>query len=536
MKLGIARFMTASTFLTELDRLRAFRGYCEAGLLESLESTGLVVPRLRIRYPDTIARRFWALDHPERADDLKHPIEPNGPRWNAALDFDKALYRSQNFIAYGLLPNPLDDPEPRFSEFIETPTTQNFLLHSDRRIDVSNGDETLYADNSDDRYSSWQLLLAAEQASAGIYIRLNLENDASRQSVREALDSDRLPTNTGYNINFEPVYAARDFRKHVSALDAVVWFAEERDRALSNLIKGQGGGRFRLSTAQNNAYDENSQTLALEACRRFSVSADSLIDLIRCFAQRWSDWRHRGRPLIANAYKEFLGSAVVLARRFANLSFNELSERVGAVRGWHKPALDLVWPDWSNDEKQRAKLTLSTNIIKHGNITESDIERFVEFLSTERMEAFFWRLNSFENHALRGNGFELEGMRSDIQGMAVVVEHIAITLGADRTQLDEKFKQLWKAPDVAQLLRRGDVYQLGRQKRLANDWPGLKAKIDALHNEPGGDIAADLVMAYRIRGGVHAPLPEDDHFELESLFTGLMRAALLTFVEVRGHI
>jgi hypothetical protein len=40
-------------------------------------------------------------------------------------------------------------------------------------------------------------------------------------------------------------------------------------------------------------------------------------------------------------------------------------------------------------------------------------------------------------------------------------------------------------------------------------------------------------MAHRIRGGVHTHLPEEDHFELEALFTGLMRAALLTFVEVR---
>jgi hypothetical protein len=36
----------------------------------------------------------------------------------------------------------------------------------------------------------------------------------------------------------------------------------------------------------------------------------------------------------------------------------------------------------------------------------------------------------------------------------------------------------------------------------------------------------------RLRG-VHAHLPEDDNLELEGLFTGLMRAALSAFVEVR---
>jgi hypothetical protein len=60
----------------------------------------------------------------------------------------------------------------------------------------------------------------------------------------------------------------------------------------------------------------------------------------------------------------------------------------------------------------------------------------------------------------------------------------------------------------------------------------LKAKIDGLRSEAGGAMAADLVMAHR-RAGVHRILPEDDHFELEALFVGLMRAALVTFVEVR---
>jgi hypothetical protein len=88
-------------------------------------------------------------------------------------------------------------------------------------------------------------------------------------------------------------------------------------------------------------------------------------------------------------------------------------------------------------------------------------------------------------------------------------------------------------PDVVAILKRSEVSQLARQSRLADDWPALKAKIDALRAEPGGEIAADLVMAHRIRGGVHTHLPEDDHLELEALFTGLMRAALLTFAEVR---
>jgi hypothetical protein len=530
-----SRFMTASTFLTELGKLRAFRGqYMGAGLLESLEVAGLLHPRLRIRYPDPIVRRFWQSSSPEMPRVMKQPVEPDGARWDDARKFDRAVDRNQNWIVYGLAPHPLDDPEPRFAQFIQRPALEAFVPQRDRRVDISNNvEDTLFTDNYDDRYSTWQLLLAAEQADAGVHLRIMMDGEQRFCDVHEALDDGRLPAEAGYRINFLPMHAARDFKKHEKTLDAVVWFAEERSRALNNILKGQGG-RFRLSAEQNAQYEEDSQRLGVAACDRFDVATENLVALIRYFAERWSEWTHEGRPLIAGAYKEFVGVTVRLARRCGGLSFGQLRDRVGAVGGWFKPVLDLMWPDWAQEEKERVRLTLQASLARRTtSITEADITAFVAFLASEGLEAFFWRLNSFENHALRGNEYAIEGMKSDIQGMAVVIEHAAMALGATETQLFEKYKQLWRDPHVLTLLRRGDVAQLARQSRLIEDWPTLKADINALRSEPGGEIAADLVMAHRIRGGVHVHLPEDDHFELEALFTGLMRASLLTFIEAR---
>jgi hypothetical protein len=530
-----ARFMDVSTFLRELDALRAFRGeYVGADLLERLEASGLLVPRLRIRLPEDVARRFWFEAHPETPRAMKHPTEPDGPRWDDAIAFSQALHRAQKWIAYGVGANPLDDPEPRFAQFIEQPSRASRVPHLDRRVDISNDEEeTLFDDNCDDRYTTWQLLLAAEQADAGVRIRMDLDGDGVLEGVGRTLEDGRLPEGRGYRVNFEPVYASREFRKHEKTLDAVVWFVEERWRVLSSLVKGQGG-RFRLTTEQGTRYAEATSELAAAACRRFGVGLDDLVELIRCFAKRWSDWTREGRPLIANAYKEFLEGTVLLVRRFGELNFTELRDRVGKVGGWHEPVLDLIWPDWTAKEKERVSGTLKSNLGKFGSVTDADINAFVEFLANKGLEALFWRLNSFENHAFRGNEFAIEGMKSDIQGMAVAVEHAAEALGATETQLYEKYKQLWKNPDVLALLKDGKVSMLARQSRLLEDWPALKAEINAIRSKPGGEVAADLVMAHRIRGGVHTFLPEDDQFELESLFTGLMRAALLTFIEARG--
>jgi hypothetical protein len=218
-----------------------------------------------------------------------------------------------------------------------------------------------------------------------------------------------------------------------------------------------------------------------------------------------------------------------LARRGFGLSFEELRELVGLYGS--RPLLDVVWPDWEQEERARVCRTLRAAA---GSASAEDIKAFVAFLSESGLEAFFWRLHSFEKHAFGGHEFALKAMKSDVQGMAVTVEHVAVALGGSETQLIERFKQLWQAnQNVLGVLKDNATRPLAVRKDLAVDWPNLKARIDDLRTRPGGEVAADLVMAHRIRGGIHQELPVGDHFELERLFVLLMRVALATFVEVR---
>jgi hypothetical protein len=534
MSMNFSRYLDPSQFARELGALHAYRGaYVGDGLLESLESARLVIPRIRIRYPAPIARRLWLESHDGR--ELSHSVEPDGERRDSAIDLINGIFRWQNYSAYGLSAHPLDEPDPRFAEFIQHPGTLAFEPWQDMRTDVSNNLEPVLYDSQGvvTYYSSWQLLLAVEVADAGVHFRIDLANRDTAGAAREALRDGKIPADA-YTLYLLPVHAARGFVKHEPALDAVVWFAEECHRALSDLLKDHRGGRFRLSEEQNANYGLVCTGAADAAVRRYHVVENDLISLCKFLSERWEEWHGEGRPLLADAYKAFLAQAVGMTTRTCKLTFQEVSERIGHPGGWHELILDRVWPNWSEQEKKRVRSTLKSSIASQNidSVDDSSIDAFVDFLAQNGLEAFFWRLKSFEDHAFRGNEFALEGMKSDLQGMALAVEHVALALGATETQLYEKFKQLWCDPDVLTLLKRGDVSILARQARLLHDWPALKAKIEALRNEKGGKVAADLVMAHRIRGGVHTMLPEDDQFELESLFVTLMRAAVLTFVEV----
>ncbi len=404
------------------------------------------------------------------------------------------------------------------------------------RVDVSNETEPLLFDdhNFDSYYSTWQLLQATEVADAGIHFRLNLANERVARRAHEAVRDGMAPADNP-SFNLMPVHVLRDFVRHENALNAVVWYAEEADRALLEVLKAQGGGRFRLSKEQNESYDKSTDEAAKSSADRHRIGIDDLVLLCRFLSERWSDWNRDGRPLTAEAYKDMLGKTVQMVRQLGGMTFEEVPDRVGNTGGWFKPILDVIWPSWTEQERDRVCLTLKASITSKNieGFSEADIDAFAGFLANEGLSAFFWRLKSFEDHVFRGNEFALEGMKSDLQGMAVAVEHVVAALGGTETQLYEKFKQVWKNPDVLGILKRGDVSPLARQERLAQNWPALKTQIDALRNEVGGTAAAELVMAHRIRGGVHKILPEDDQFELEALFLTLMRAAVLTFVEVR---
>ena len=170
------RYVPAQAFRDEVRRLRIIRGHVADSDLEKLEQERLVVPRLRIRYPDAIARRWWLEAHPQ-VGEMIADVEPDGPRFDAANDLEKALHRRRNQHAYGPQLHPLDEIDSRFAEFVHQPSERAFVPWSDLRIDVSNNTQNTLRQ---------QLHPDAVQFLAGAAGRRNGRNGytCSRQSRR----------------------------------------------------------------------------------------------------------------------------------------------------------------------------------------------------------------------------------------------------------------------------------------------------------------------------------------------------------------
>ncbi len=230
----LKRYVNAQYILKEVQRLKIVRGHVTESYLENLEMVRLVVPKLRIRYPDTVTRRLWLDANPDIGA-MTVDVEPDGLRLDAAFDLENALFRHQNQRVYGRRSHPLDDLDTRFDEFVHRPLERTFVPWSEFHVEVSNETyETLY----DNRYiktpySSWQVLQISEMAEMGVHILVNLDDEKKLESaLRAGQEGHEMPLGP-IRVPFTPIHLLRDFATHEAALDAVVWFSEESDEALS---------------------------------------------------------------------------------------------------------------------------------------------------------------------------------------------------------------------------------------------------------------------------------------------------------------
>lgn len=519
VRFTVGRYRRARDFLSDLAKLKAFRGeYAGPALLESLEKLGLLRPRIRLSWPDPIARRIWVETH-DWVQELHDPVEPDGQRWDAAANLWNAL-QDAGFRSITAKGHPFDAPRTEWLEFLQEPDQQSFASHLERRVRVSSDEspDLHDSDNVQDFYSSWQLLVAAEVADIGIHVRINMADDNVAARVRDDIRSGRWPGGCATEA-FAPARALLDFETHKSFLDAIEWTREEeRDRTF-RLLQGLGGGRIVLNEEQIAARDEVRRSVAEGACARFHVGANDLVRGCMFLAGRWHAWHLEGRPLLAGAYKTFLAEAVRLLQVKFEMSFDAINEAVGFQGSTMRRTLEIIWPDWDAEQIDRLTRTL-----RSPDLPESQLRKFGKFLRENYQDAIFHRLRSFERHAFEYGHARIAGMQSDLQGMSVAVEQVVRALGGQGNQLSKMFRNLWDGTEVGRILRKQKTL-LERGLPLED----LLKEIDALR-ETGGrhEVAADLILAARVRGAVHHALDIENQLELESLLVRVLRAAALT--------
>lgn len=320
----------------------------------------------------------------------------------------------------------------------------------------------------------------------------------------------------------------RGFDKHERALDATVWFSEEAARGYMYATR-LGNGRRMLTNSEREEIEHLRQWAATQAIERYRIGYPELLVATKFLCERWNQWNDEGRPLLAGAYKSLIYDAVRLCRLVGRLDYAAIRDAVGLVGGYFKPILDVIWVDWATERRADARrIFISYNrsdSILRASFDEKLVDAFLDFIDSQGLQGFYWRLESFNHHAFRGNEHSVEGLKGDVQGMAVVLEHIAGALGAKRPQLYDKFKELVAGHlTILKRLKSDEVARNARAGTIDLGWfDGQQGKGEV------NEICADLAISYAIRGGAHRIIQEDDSLKLERMMLILLRTSLRIF-------
>lgn len=518
-----ARYLDVKAFCEEARALRVVSRQVDAGCLERLEEQRSLIPRLRLRYPDDIERRWFADDRPDTP--VHGSLEPDGPRWDAACALETArhqLYR-RSWADPSATPHPFDDPEPRWTAFFESPALCGHRPWKgfDVALHAPGEPERVKTDTIVTYYSAWQILQFAEVATMGVTSFLNLVDLADQPTPEQIAAAPQW-------IGYVPFKAMRGFAAHADTLDAIVWFAEEAAIGFAWATRADHNRRMLAET-------ERAEIMRLRlwaadaAPKRFGIQGDAILAALKFLCERWAHWNYDGRPLIADAYRTIAAEATRLLCLATGASLDAVRDQVGRAGPYLKPIFDMIWPDWEKDRRADARDMLAgfnhPTAILRANFSEELIERFLDFIEQNALHSLYWRLESSSRHSFEGNNRSLEGQKSDVQGLGVVVEHIAAALGATQGQLNGKFKHLWKGDNaVARKLKDPIASKTPHRNDIDLAWWETRCALGA-----DDETAADLTIAYAIRGGAHRVIQEDDPIKLERMLLILLRAAVRTF-------
>lgn len=533
-----SRHLETHQFLKEISDLNITMFPPREAVLERLEQQHILIPKIRLRYPDPIERRWYANERPGyRRPKPIGPKEPNGPRWKAACELEKARQsgdrgwlRRDDPLEYA---HPLDYPKKEWKQFIQFPARRKFVPWTDFRVrvDGKRGGPKWHSRTVITYYSSWQLLLFMECHDMGTSYFGNTEDwDWSSGEIPDSW--------SGGGIQFEPIRSLRSFRKFEKALDAVVWFTEEDTKNDSYILMQSGyHGRRQVEDHEHSEMERRSVELARRCRARFRVNYPQIIELLKFLCARWGDWERIGYQNHTKAYKSFIGKAIALARYLNDVTPQRLFEDVGRVTGHFKPTLRVIFQDWATEWREDAERLIVSfsrpDALIKADFSAEQANAFLDFVENNDLFEFYWRWKSLNERAFSGDARHLVGLKSDLQGMALSVEHIVHALlegnvQHPKTQLFEKFKQIWPAAtQVGRLLKSNEFRDVSqRQVDVDLDW------FNAKQNDPVEvQIASDLAICQAIRGNAHHQISEQNQLRLERMSLILLRGAVRAFVE-----
>ncbi|KZZ65519.1 hypothetical protein A3764_18655, partial [Sulfitobacter sp. HI0129] len=334
------------------------------GLMEFLEREGLLTPVRRLRFPDEIPRRL-ASDRHESVS-IAGPIEPDGPRLDAAITLLNGISHWSDARIYGESEHVLDALADEHRPFIQTDFSpaaftpwQNLSIHL---YDTDRG--PVYSTAAQDTpafYHYWQVFWLATILRSGVHLWFPLDDQALYTEVLSggAVSCEGLRRRSQQSINLEAYQELQSLREYQAHFEAVGYFEAYTHNALQTFQSDRDeNGRIPARPWQR--YLRREREIAQDTLSRSDLGEGALVEFIGKQCEWWDNARRVGPSALSNEYKRNIRSTIMLVRAATGIDSQDVVQRVGRRTGHFRPTLEVIFPDWTEEQRD-----LTVRSLKH---------------------------------------------------------------------------------------------------------------------------------------------------------------------------
>jgi hypothetical protein len=526
------------------------------GELELAERLAIVTPAARVRFPDDVVRRWHRDKYPGNV--VTEPIEPDGPRLAAANVFRNVL-ASDCRREFPGMHHTLDVLAEEHRPFVSKTFTRDTFVPWERlRTLIRRADpaaelsprhrrhDYYESDGVITYYHAWQVFQLGAFLRSGITVLYDVSVPHTHKTL---FDLDLPKEDILVSINLEARDELKTLHDNAHLFDAVATYDDLSDRALQDhAAYNVDPETRRLSAAASKSLTSRKKDIARSVMARASLTPKDLISFLRVQCGLWDEARARSAPMV-EAYKQSIKPTIELLQRASPRHGRSLVKQVGAIGGWHRPLLPVIFPDWIEEQRQIVEPSLRQWIVPRlaqmpapFAFGESDVAPFCDWIERNGFLQLYWHFRRLTDIGPFDDDIGRTAATVEVIGLATLVEHLTTVVLAERTPPvteDTLF------PKVSALLRKHDpalAAEFTRNgKRAPSDEPvmntkkySLRKQLDRIRRGRAAAPTAPVLKAMQrlvlIRNATsHGRLPGYQRHELQRLVESLLIAALLVW-------
>lgn len=455
-----SRYMSTREFGGLLAELCLTENIFQDALLEFLERQRMVVPAARINWPTAVVI--------EARGGAPIPAATAVEQERCQM-LDGALRAWRRHDADPELTHPFDlgDDGPGAALIVKDLAAQAFIDWEDFRTNIRGPtEEPLYVtDAVDTYYHDWQALLVADAVEMGIQLIFDTRrSDLMRLAIEHRLGELPESDSRGF-VSLRAPRGLRDGMQWTGYLDAAALVETVRVRKLTALSVVHSNAPTLLDDAEQADLNATQKRAAEQALGQLGARRADVKNFLTYLIERWDEWERRGRSAVAAEYKRQIGLAARMAMHAYDIDFPALVKEIGRVTGHFADTLDVIFPDWRHDAREKAELSLKHSVMAKAPMAEPALQLddpavtdLLDWLERRDQWKVHLGIEAMLKHQFSGSPVDQSALAKEVESLSTTFEHLVSALldeaGASASgTLMKKVQRFWNAvPDVHTVL------------------------------------------------------------------------------------